>query len=123
VPTRKQVKRQRKRRVHGGSERMPPQGPARAPRAERQGRAERRPTGSTARGRRDPKPASWVRALRRAPIFLVLLFAVTAYTDHKHGLVGNALQAALLAVFTIPLTYLMDGFVYRTFEKRKAAGR
>jgi len=123
VPTRKQVKRQRKRRVHGGYERTPTQGPPRSPRAERQGKAERRPTGSSTRGRRDPKPPSWLRALRRAPIFLALLFFVTAYTDRKSGLAAHALQAGLLAVFTIPLTYLMDGFVYRTFEKRKAAGR
>ncbi len=71
------------------------------------------------RGRptREPKPPSWERQFKRAPFFGVLLFLVTSFGHHPA--LGTRIEFAVLytALF-IPLMYLFERSLYRTFLKR-----
>ncbi len=74
-----------------------------------------------ARGRgrpgREPKPPSWERQFKRAPFFGVLLFLVTSFGHHPA--LGTRIEFAVLytALF-IPLMYLFERSLYRTFLRR-----
>ncbi len=122
MATKKQQRRERKRRVHG-TEYVAPQvrrpdpadRPARGEGRRRGGRL--RSTGRTAR----PIPTpSWRRAIKRAPIFAVVMFVLIHYViqDPALSTQGEALQAAFFAVVTIPLTYLADRMTYRIAQRR-----
>jgi hypothetical protein len=71
------------------------------------------------RGRpgREPKPPSWERQFKRAPFFGVLLFLVTSFGHHPA--LGTRIEFAVLytALF-IPLMYLFERSLYRTFLRR-----
>jgi hypothetical protein len=70
---------------------------------------------------RDPEPASWRRSLRRgllwSPATVIIAYIVfrTASVPLRIGL-GLA-----YGVMIIPMTYWIDGLVYRRFERKKVA--
>ena len=79
---------------------------------------------SRAGSRRDVRPASWGRALKRAaifgPIFLVFFLVVKPDKTSTAAVVIQAL--AMIALF-VPMSYFMDRFAYRTYQKRIAKAR
>lgn len=119
MPTRKQVKRERKRRVHG-LERGP------SPVAMR---SEGAPDGARkappVRGGRGGKPVpfpTWRRAFRRSAVILVgwaVLMAVLAFTsgDQSSLPVSLAVGVVMLSL-TVPLSFLVDRSVWRSARKR-----
>lgn len=129
MASRRQRERAHKRRVHGTYARSTPATADRRPtrRESRDGTTGAGSGGDTqpilvgARGR-PIKPPSWLKALKRAPIFLVAWLVLLVYVARPKGssTEGAALQAVLLAVLTIPLTYFSDALVYR-FAKRRGA--
>ena len=74
--------------------------------------------------RREPQPPSWRRALRRAgifgPIFLVFFLVVKPDKTSTASVVIQAL--AMIALF-VPMSFYMDRFAYRAYQKRMAKGR
>jgi len=71
-------------------------------------------------GRRGaPQAPSWTRVLKRgaiaAPAFFVLVMLLGKLTVPQ-----ALLQTAFLLVLFIPFSYVLDGFVYRSYQKRLA---
>jgi hypothetical protein len=73
------------------------------------------------RGSRDPDPPSWHRSLRRgliwSPLMILLSYIVFRSTAVPVRIAIGVVYAALF----IPMSYWIDGVVYRRFEKRKLA--
>jgi hypothetical protein len=74
------------------------------------------------RGSRDPDPPSWHRSLRRgliwSPLMILLSYIVFRSTAVPVRIGIGVVYAALF----IPMSYWIDGVVYRRSEKRKLAG-
>ena len=70
----------------------------------------------------EPQPPSWQRVLKRgaiaAPAFFVLVMLLGRLTA-----VLAILQTVFLLVLFIPFSYLLDGFVYRSYQKRMAKSK
>ena len=65
------------------------------------------------------EPPSWNRVMRRAAIFAPIMLVVLYLVRPKdQSTVAVAVQAALLVGLLIPFMYLMDAFLYRSYQKR-----
>lgn len=119
MTTRKQERRERKRRVHGIDRGPAPTAAPRRP-VEREEKAPARGRGGRAQ-KRAPFP-SWRRALKRSGIFIAgwlaisIVIAVTSKDASKQAL-SFALGGAMLLLM-IPLTYYVDRTVWRSARKR-----
>ena len=68
-----------------------------------------------------PQPPSWSRVAKRSAIFVPIFFAIVLLLGGgKVSIVSAILNAVLLLALFIPLSYVMDSFVYRTHQKRLA---
>ena len=95
--------------------------------APRNGRPGKEPVGPLDRhGKPIPKP-SLQRVLRRTAIFAPLIAVVIYFTAQDLTVAGLIFNVALLLVFFMPLTYVVDVVVYRLlwrrYEKERAAKR
>ncbi len=68
-----------------------------------------------------PQPPSWRRVAKRAAIFVPLFFVIVMMLGGgETSIVEAALNSLFLLAMFIPLSYVMDTFVYRTYQKRLA---
>jgi hypothetical protein len=68
-----------------------------------------------------PQPPSWQRVAKRAAIFIPIFFVIVMVLGGgKTTIVGAAINSLFLLAMFIPLSYVMDSFVYRTYQKRLA---
>jgi hypothetical protein len=73
------------------------------------------------RATREPQPPSWSRSLRRGALWGGATIAASVLLLRGTPLPGRVLIGAAYAAMFIPLTYWMDGVIYRRYEKKKAA--
>jgi hypothetical protein len=90
--------------------------------AEKSKKASTKSAGSgRGRGRGTPQPASWSRVLRRGAIAAPLFFVMVMLLGGKSVTATSAaLNTMLLLVLFVPFSYVLDGFVYRSYQKRLA---
>jgi len=132
MPTRKQRRRQEKNRRHeweevwvdddGNEIETPPEAAAPAPR-----KADKpKPKAGASRGGRAVRvvpPPSWNKVLRRGAMFAPVMFILVYYlqkSSHR-SLWAAIFQTAVLLVFFVPFSYLMDRSMYRAYLKRTGA--
>jgi hypothetical protein len=73
------------------------------------------------RGERVVEPPSWERTLRRAAIFVPIMLIFLYLTKPANvSTAAIVLQAAFIIVLLIAFMYLMDTFLYRSYQKRQA---
>jgi hypothetical protein len=118
VPSRKQVRRERKRYIHDGPRENASRG---EPRREQKPAARRR--GGGARGRKPVQPASWPRAIRMtvlfAAVYCVILLTVAR---PKHATPSSiVVPIAIVALLAVPMSYTVQRIAYRQAEKRGIA--
>lgn len=81
---------------------------------------------SPARGGRKQRvvqPPSWPRVMRRGLLFSpVFLATVYLLGGGSITIVGAVLQTVLLLAVFVPFSYVMDRFVWRSYQKRLAKG-
>jgi hypothetical protein len=127
MPSRKQRRRRQKDRRHeyeyvyvddeGHELEAPPEAepPRRRERGTRNGKGGQKSRG---RAKREYRPPSWNRSLRRALLFFPLFFIVFSLVN-KHSSIPSRLIASLgYSVLFVPLTYVMDRTAYRSFLRR-----
>ena len=132
MPTRKQKRRRQKDRRHEyeyvyvddegrevevDEDDTTPAKPAKqAPKtAAKPGAKSRRP----ARAARKIEPPSWQRVFRRAAIFAPVMVIVVYVLRPKNAtVVSLAVQVAVLLLFFLPFSYMMDSLMYRAYRKR-----
>lgn len=100
------------------------------PREERKPTSGVKPTAATkeksgakpaGRAERVVDPPSWERTLRRAAIFVPIMLIFLYLTKPKSASTGAiVLQAVFIIVLLIVFMYLMDTFLYRSYQKRQA---
>jgi hypothetical protein len=119
MPTRKQRRRRAKELRHEyvwedaeGNEIEPDEAPAR--KTDGSGRAQ------PGRRGREPQPPSWRRTFRRGLIFLPVMFVVISLLSKDLSLADKVIQTALIALVFVPFSYLLDGFFYRSYQRRVA---
>ena len=133
MPTRKQRRRQQKLRRHEYEEvwvddegreidvdpstlapepRRPANGTTRA------AKAAAKPRDAKGRPLREIQPPSWRRVLKRAAIFLPIMYLVISLTSKNVSTPGRILNALVLALLLVPTMYFMDRVAYRTYLKR-----
>ena len=78
--------------------------------------------GST-RGRREPQPPSWERAIKRAGMLGIVVFFLFSLSSGSSGnrYVAALVPAVIYTALFIPFTYMIDRFAYRRFQARQAA--
>jgi hypothetical protein len=132
MPTRKQRRRQEKQRRHEweevwvddeGNEIDPPPeaadpGPRRAERPK-----QRTTTSRGGRPLRQVPPPSWNKVARRGAMFAPVMFALVYYLQKSsnRSFWAALFQTAVLLVFFVPFSYLMDRSMYRAYLKRTGA--
>jgi hypothetical protein len=121
VPTRKQRRRRAKERRHDyeyvyvdeeGREvevDAPEQGPSKS----RNGKGPVR----TRSGRRIDPP-SWNRVGKRALIFAPLMFITIRLLERNEPIVASVLRTVFLLLVFLPFSYVMDSFLYRSYQRR-----
>jgi hypothetical protein len=121
VPTRKQRRRRAKERRHDyeyvyvdeeGQE-VEVDEPEKAPSKSKNGRGPVR----TRSGRR-VDPPSWNRVGKRALIFAPLMFITIRLLEHKEPLVASVFRTVVLLLVFLPFSYVMDSFLYRSYQRR-----
>ena len=130
MPTRKQRRRQQKLRRHEWEEvwvdeegnEIPVDDPdaraAAVAKSNGRSREERAKPAPSRRGARDVPPPSWRRVLKRAAIFLPLMYLVISFTGPEQNAGINFLIAAWWTMLLIPFMYLMDRVKYRAYLRR-----
>jgi hypothetical protein len=134
MPTRKQRRRQQKLRRHewedvwvdeeGHEVDAPPESAARAPhRAAATTTKRSAPARAAARAGRQPSPPSWQRVVKRGAIFAPIMFIVVYELQSKshRSVVAALYQTALLFLFFVPFSYLMDRAMYRAYQRKTGA--
>jgi hypothetical protein len=127
VATRKQERRERKRRVHGidPSEYSHPvtarpererASRSRAPRT--YGQVTMLPDGAFQMGRRKVYPPTWRRAVKRALLFLPFGFVLGLFMVKNNTLTTAVMLAALYTAAAVPITYWTDKMSYRRLERK-----
>jgi hypothetical protein len=76
--------------------------------------------GSTRRAGRDPEPPSWRRSLRRGALWSPATVALSLIVLNHAALPLRVLIGIVYAGAFVPLTYWMDGLVYRRHLKRSS---
>jgi hypothetical protein len=125
VATRKQERRDRKRRVHGDldgvsrpvTEKAPrDRGPAGKPKT--YGTVTMMPDGSFQMGRRKVPRPTWMRATKRALFFLPFGFILAIFMVKNRTYESAVLLAAAYTVAAIPITYWSDRMAYRRLARK-----
>jgi hypothetical protein len=83
--------------------------------------AQKKGASQPARGRREPQPPSWQRAIKRSAllgVFVLIFFSFTA----KGNLVKVVPTALLFSVAYVPLMYYIDRAAYRRWVGRQQRG-
>ena len=127
MSTRKQLKRERKRRTHG-IERTEPQVALREPDDDsrptrtRASKTTKKPAARDARGRKPVAYPTITRALKRAPLLAGVWFILIEFVFKPEGstTAGNLATTALIGGVMIPAMYVTDRFAYRMAIKRGA---
>ncbi|HEX5448783.1 MAG TPA: hypothetical protein VFW85_01850 [Gaiellaceae bacterium] len=137
MPTRKQRRRRDKSLRHEyetvlideeGNETLLDADEARATREERdkqrtESRAKAKPAAKSSRSSRpmrEPPPPTWQRAFKRGGLMGALILVLFVFVL-KGGSTGERIAIPLFyAVAFIPLTYVVDRWTYRTYQKRLA---
>jgi hypothetical protein len=123
MPTKKQRRRREKSHRHEyeyvyvdetGEEVGVDERPDSAPR-----RRERTPSATT-RGGRTIEPPSWQRTLKRAPLFVLLMFGMVFLLPGNQTTAQKVAQGMFLVLIFLPFSYVMDALVYRVYRKRLA---
>jgi hypothetical protein len=70
------------------------------------------------RGGRVVEPPSWRRVGRRALIFAPLMFITIRLLERSEPLVASVLRTIFLLAVFLPFSYVMDTFMYRTYQRR-----
>jgi hypothetical protein len=118
MPTRKQRRRRAKEKRHEyvwedaeGNELDPSEVPA---------RRDSQPTSASrgSRGRPGPQPPSWRRTLKRGLIFAPVMFVTVMLLGKSLTVAQQLLQTLLIVAIFLPFSYLMDGFLWRSHERR-----
>lgn len=79
---------------------------------------------SARRGRGTPQPPSWRRVLKRGALFApIFLATVLLLSGDRLTFAGAVAQTILLLAFFVPVSYLMDRLVWRSYEKRLARSK
>lgn len=80
---------------------------------------------SAAAGRagKEPPPPSWERALKRGALWGVPMIAVMYFFLKRDPVQTRILIGLIYAVMFVPLTYWLDGVVYRKWERRQGPAR
>ncbi len=121
MPTRKQRRRRAKERRHDyeyvyvdeeGRE-VEVDEPGKAPSKSKNGT---RPV-RTRSGRRIDPP-SWNRVAKRGLIFAPLMFITIRLLERGEPLAASAFRTAFLLLVFLPFSYVMDSFLYRSYQRR-----
>ena len=114
----KKKRRRKHRGTQGGRiDRRPSRGRARS-RAEARARARAR---TKSRDPRAPKPPSWSSALKKGAIASGLFFVLLAIMGQPP--VTSAAIAILMMGFYVPMSFLMDRFLYQRHLRKEAGKR
>jgi hypothetical protein len=70
------------------------------------------------RGGREPQPPSWRRTLKRGLIFAPVMFVVVTVLSANLSLADRVIQSALVALVFLPFSYFLDGFFWRSYQRR-----
>jgi hypothetical protein len=76
-----------------------------------------RPAARTRSGRKIDPP-SWSRVGRRALIFAPLMFFTILFLDRGAGMQVIVVQTLFLMLVFLPFSYVMDSFLYRSYQRR-----
>ena len=121
MPTRKQRRRRAKERRHDyeyvyvdeeGQE-VEVDEPEKAPSKSRNGKGPVR----TRSGRRIDPP-SWNRVAKRGLIFAPVMFVTIFLVDRGAGAATVLVQTFFLILVFLPFSYVMDSFLYRSYQRR-----
>jgi hypothetical protein len=74
------------------------------------------------RGLRDPQPPSWNRAVRRGGIWGIGMVALSVVLLRGAPVYERVLIGIVYAAMFIPVTYWVDGMVYKRWQRRKPGG-
>ncbi|HZT17474.1 MAG TPA: hypothetical protein VFA19_16170 [Gaiellaceae bacterium] len=69
---------------------------------------------------REPQPPSWRRAFRRGGLMGAVIFVAFVFILKGGSQTSRAAIAIVYAVAFIPLTYWIDRFAYRSYQRRLA---
>jgi hypothetical protein len=81
-------------------------------------KAEGAPRPGPKRAGREPQPPSWRRTLRRGLIFAPVMFVVVTVLSANLSLADRVIQSALVALVFLPFSYFLDGFFWRSYQRR-----
>jgi hypothetical protein len=71
-----------------------------------------------------PQPPSWRRVAKRSALFApIFLATVLLISGSRLSFAGAVMQTLLLLAFFVPVSYLMDRIVWRSYEKRLARSK
>jgi len=132
MPTRKQRRRREKTFRHEyetivldeeGNEHPVDREQERAAREERERQRTKEKAPPAKRGGRlgrEPQPPSWRRALRRGGLMGAVIFVAFVFVLKGGSPTSRALVAVVYGIAFIPLTYWVDRFAYRSYQRRLA---
>ena len=82
-------------------------------------------TASNARpARGTPQPPSWRRVAKRSALFApIFLATVLLVSGNKLSFAGAVVNAIFLLAFFVPVSYFMDRFVWRSYQKRQSRSK
>ena len=81
-----------------------------------------KPAAKKSSGLREPQPPSWNRAIRRGGIWGIGMVALCVVLLRSAPVYDRVLIGAVYAGMFIPVTYWVDGMVYKRWQKRKTGG-
>ena len=73
---------------------------------------------ASGRGGRVAQRPSWSRTLKRAAIFAPIMFVVVSVLSKDLTLADRVVQTALVVLVFVPFSYLLDGFFWRSYQRR-----
>jgi hypothetical protein len=73
------------------------------------------------RGRRQPQPPSWNRAIKRSALLGAVILVLFSFSA-KGNLVAVIVPSLLFTLLYIPMMYYMDRFVYRRWQAKQQGG-
>jgi hypothetical protein len=76
------------------------------------------------RFQRTPQAPSWARTLKRGLIFAPIMFATVFLLSPKDASIATKVtQTLLIVAIFVPFSYLLDGFFYRSAQRRAARSK
>ena len=121
MPTRKQRRRRAKERRHdyeyvyvdeAGRE-VEVEEPEKGPSKSRNGKGPVR-----TRGGRRVQPPSWSRVAKRGLLFAPLMFITIRLLERGEPLAATVFRTVFLLLVFLPFSYVMDSFLYRSYQRR-----